>query len=40
MTSVFYARPPQEYVTLRHIRDVVERPIIGEYVYQPGWDIR
>ncbi|WP_421837214.1 DNA polymerase beta superfamily protein [Novosphingobium sp.] len=34
-----YLRPPQDYVTLRPVRDVVERPIVDDYDVN-GWDIR
>lgn len=34
-----YARPWQDYVTLRPIRDVVERPIVDDFDVN-GWDIR
>lgn len=34
-----YVRPMQDYVTLRPIRDVVERPIVDDFDVN-GWDIR
>lgn len=34
-----YVRPWQDYVTLRPIRDVVERPIVDDFDVN-GWDIR
>lgn len=34
-----YVRPPQDYVTLRSLRDVVERPIVDDFDVN-GWDIR
>lgn len=34
-----YVRPWQDYVTLRRVRDVVERPIVDDFDVN-GWDIR
>lgn len=34
-----YVRPWQDYVTLRQVRDVVERPIVDDFDVN-GWDIR
>ena len=34
-----YVRPWQDYVTLRPVRDVVERPIVDDFDVN-GWDIR
>jgi len=36
---VIYARPWQDYISLRPIRDVVERPIVDDFDIN-GWDIR
>lgn len=34
-----YVRPWQDYVTMRQVRDVVERPIVDDFDVN-GWDIR